>query len=188
VSEVRAICNLSDEDFETRRAQLRRDLFSQVRGRRELPDGLVLRFDATPEMRDELEDLVRFERECCPTLGLRLQSDPQSLQLEIQGIDPRSAEFASIGQLETDGEWVPTGGARAWLALVRSAGLGALGAFLVCCVVPVGLVAVLGIALPLAAFESPWVLGPGAVAISILFWRWERRREAARANAQGCGC
>ena len=62
------------------------------------------------------------------------------------------------------------------------------------CVVPIGLVAILGakFAAPLGALDNPWVIGAGALVFAALLWRWERRREAVRAeqrtSAGGCGC
>jgi hypothetical protein len=97
MTDVRTICRLSDEDFEARRAQLRKSLFPRVRAREELPDGLVLLFEATPELRGELDDFVAFERECCPGLELSLADDSGTLRLEIRGIDPLAGDFAGVG-------------------------------------------------------------------------------------------
>ena len=189
MTDIRAICNLSDEDLEARRAQLREGLFPQARGREELPDGLVLLFDETPEMRDELDAFVAFERECCPGLDFSVRDASGALRLEIRGIDPRASVFAGIGA---------AGGSeklkrRGWARLLRSAGLGGIGAFVLFCLVPIGLVSVLGaqLAAPLGALDNPWVLGAGALVFARFLWRWERRREAARAqraSAEGCGC
>ena len=88
MTDIRAICDLSDEDLEARRAQLREDLVPQVRGREELSDGLALFFDATPEMREELDAFIAFESECCPELGFSLRDASGALRLEIRGLDP----------------------------------------------------------------------------------------------------
>ena len=123
-----------------------------------------------------------------------VREDSGSLQLEIRGIDPQSSDFAGIGQLEEAQQPEPPQAepARGWLRLLRSAGLGSLGAFLICCALPMGLVAVFGIGLSLTALDNPWVIAPGAIALGALYWRWEKRREAARAKAaapaQSCGC
>ena len=55
MSELSGFCNLSEEDLETRRRQLRDGLVRHVRGREELSDGLALFFDVTQTMRDQLE-------------------------------------------------------------------------------------------------------------------------------------
>ena len=192
MSDVRAFCNLSDEDFEARRTKLRGDLIPRARGREELSDGLAFFFDATPEMREELEAFVAFERECCPGLGFSVQDEAGALRLEIHGIDPSSSTFAGIGdavESEPPSESRERGG---WLRLVRSAGLGAVGAFVLFCVVPIGLVAVLGaqLAAPFGALDNPWAVGAGTLVFAALLWRWERRRDAARAaaSASSCGC
>ncbi len=169
MSDVRACCNLSDADFEARRTELRTRLLPLARGREELPDGLAVLFDATPRMREELDAFVAFERECCPGLDFSVQDASGALRLEIHGIDPRGSVFASVG-VESEG--------RGWLRLLRSAGLGAIGAFVLFCVVPIGLVAVLGsqLAGPLLGLDNPWVVGGGTLVFAALLWRWERRR------------
>lgn len=98
MTDIREICSLSDEDLEARRAQLREHLVPQVRGGEELSDGLALLFDATPEMRVELDAFVAFERECCSGLGFSLHDASGALRLEIRGIDPRASVFSDIGQ------------------------------------------------------------------------------------------
>ena len=84
MTEIRAICNLSDEDLEARRAQLREGLVSKARGREELSDGLALRFDATPELREELDAFISFERKCCPGLDFSVRDESGALRLEIR--------------------------------------------------------------------------------------------------------
>ena len=171
MSDVRACCNLSDADFEARRTELHSKLLPLARGREELPDGLAVLFDATPRMREELDAFVAFERECCPGLDFSVQDRSGALRLEIHGIDPRASVFAGVGvAAESEG--------RGWLRLLRSAGLGAIGAFVLFCLVPIGLVAILGaqLAAPLLVLDSPWVVGGGTLAFAALLWRWERRR------------
>jgi len=77
MTDVREICNLSDEDLEARRAELAGGLIPKARARKNLSDGVVFSFDATPELRDELNAFVAFEGECCPTL------DVSSIQCEM---------------------------------------------------------------------------------------------------------
>ena len=100
--DIREICDLSDEDRETRRASLSKGLFAFVRRRQELPDGLALYFDETPEMRAELDEFVEFERDCCSGLGWSVRSELGALRLEIKGVDPRSAAFAAAGSVAAE--------------------------------------------------------------------------------------
>ena len=211
MSEIRDFCKLSDEELKARRAQLRKELFPLARGREELPDGLALLFDAKPEISQALEDFVTFERECCPGLDFSLHDTSGPLRLEIRGIDPKASIFAGIAESDAESDTEsdtesdspsqqalapsdPEG--RGWLKLLRSTGLGAIGAFTLFCLVPMALVAVLGavLASSLAGLENPWTLGTGTLLFAWLFWRWERRRAAgSRARKSGtgqesCGC
>lgn len=205
MTDIRAICNLTDEQYEARRSELREGLISRVRGREELSDGLALSFEPTPEMREELDAFVTFERECCPGLGFSLEDSSGTLRLEIRGIDPGASVFDGIGRSSgsehpgsvmsraresgSENAGSNTTGSRGWLRVVRSAGLGAIGAFVLFCVVPIGLVALLGAQLaPLGALDDPWAVGAGTLVFGGLLWRRERRREAVRASAGSCGC
>ena len=187
-NDIREICNLSDEDREARRESLSRRLFAFVRRREELPEGLALYFDETPEMRDELDELVEFERGCCSGVGWSLRSESGALRLEISGIDPNSAAFASIGSVAA----MPSNSDKPgrWPRLLRSVGFGSAGAFLVCCVLPLGVLALVG-ATPLLLLDNPWVIGASALGLSGLLWVWEGRRNARRAvseSAGNCSC
>lgn len=174
MTDIRAICNLSDEEFEARRAQLREGLASEARGREKLSDGLALLFDATPELREKLDAFTSFERECCPGLDFSVREVSGALRLEIRGIDPEASVFAGIG--EARGFEKLAG--RGWLRLLRSAGLGVVAAFVLFCVVPIGLVALLGaqLAAPLGALDNPFAVVAGGLVFAGLLWRWERRR------------
>ena len=189
MSDIRAICNLSDSDFEARRTQLREGLFLQIRGREELPDGVALLFDATPKLREELGDFVAFESECCPGLGLSVHEDSGALRLEVRGLDLGASDVAGFAERGESGKLEASG----WRRLLRSAGLGAVGSFVLFCGVPIGAVAVLGTQLPapFGALDNPWAIGAGTLVFVVWFWRWEQRRARARvkrASAGSCGC
>lgn len=186
MSQIRAICNLSDEELEARREQLREGLLPRVRAREELSDGLALLFAAAPALRAELDAFVELERECCPGLRFAVSESAAGLRLEIGGIDPRAPLFSEVAEADEPAEPVRRG----WRRVLRSAGLGAAGSFVLFCVVPIGLAAVVG-ATPLALLDDPRIVGTGAIALALVFWRRERRREALRAErarAEGCGC
>ncbi len=178
MTDIRAICNLSDEDFELRRARLREGLVPQARGREKLSDGLAVLFDATPELREELDAFISFERECCSGLDFSVREVSGALRLEIRGIDPEASVFAGIGAARGSEKLA----GRGWLRLLRSAGLGVVASFVLFCVVPIGLVALLGaglgaqLAAPLGALDNPLAVAAGGLVFAGLLWRWERRR------------
>ena len=119
MTDIRAICNLTDEQFAARQKELRAGLFAQARRREELSDGLALYFDASREMRWELEALVAFERKCCPSLDFLVSDSSEALRLEIRGIDPNTS-FTAV-----DEKAAPALPKRlAWPRLLRSIGLG----------------------------------------------------------------
>ncbi len=189
MTDIRTICNLSDKELAARRKELREGLLPQARGREDLSDGLALFFDASPELREELEAFVAFERECCPGLGFSVRDVSGALHLEIRGIDPRASIFAGVGEVAEHEKPERAG----WIRLLRSAGLGTAGAFVLFCVVPMGIAAVGGaqLAASLGALDDPWAVGAGGVVFAALLWLWERRRAAARkasASTGGGGC
>lgn len=191
MTEISEVCNLSARDREIRRKELRDGLVSKAHGKEAMPDGLALFFDATAEMRSELDAFVAFENQCCPGLGFSVRDAPGGLRLEITGVDPGAGFFTSIG-IDGVAEATRTEQPESpgWLRLVRPAGLGAIGAVVLFCGVPIGLVAVLGaqFAAPLGVLDNPWIIGAGALVFAGFLWRWERRREAARASAGNYGC
>ena len=189
MTDIREICNLSDEDLEARREELMQGLALKARERRDLGDGVAYSFDATPEMRAELGAFVAFERECCPTLGLAVKVAPGALELEIRGVEPTSSLFAGIGVAGGSEDRIPRGRRR----ILSSAGLGTLFALALCCLLPAALVAALGaaVAAPLTSLENPWMISSSALVFACVIWLWQRRREharAAEASAGGCGC
>jgi hypothetical protein len=95
MSDIREICNLSDEEFHARRRQLRAELLPHVRRRSALPNGVALAFEATPDRRRALEDFVAFERGCCPGLRFALREGDGALHLEIHGLDPDANVFTA---------------------------------------------------------------------------------------------
>lgn len=210
MTEIRAICNLSDEEFTARRKELREGLMPLVRGREKLSDGLALFFDASTPIREELEAFVAFERECCPGLGFSVHDTPGALRLEIRGVDPNASLFAGAGA-ETGGasdaaaelgaepglfaqrETHERFGALRALRALRTLGIAGAVALLVCCVVPIGIAALVGakLAAPLSALDNPWVIALGTVGFASLLWRRERVRASrarAAAGTGGCGC
>jgi len=194
MTDMREHCNLSDEDHEARWKEVRQKLLPQARGREALADGVVLLFDATPALREELDAFVAFERECCPGLRWFVQDAAEALRLEIRGVDPHAAIFAGVGQ-PNEPDTLTSAGApppvrRGWKQILHSAGLGTVGALVLFCAVPLGAAGVFGVTM-LSGLDNPWAIGSGAVVFGGLAWLWERRRNTARAkpgSAGDCGC
>lgn len=90
------ICTLSDEDREVRRKELRDGLVPLARAKQELPDGIALLFDASAEIRSELDAFVAFETRCCPVLEFSVREVSGGLRLEITGMDPGGSLFSGL--------------------------------------------------------------------------------------------
>ena len=103
MSDIREICNLSDEELDARRRELRAELLPHVQRRGALPDGVALTFEATSDRRRALEDFVAFERGCCPGLRFALREDDGALTLEIHGLDPEASLFTKAASRPKSG-------------------------------------------------------------------------------------
>ncbi len=77
-------CTLCADEFEARLEILRRDFLPHVLSSEALEDGHVFEFDLS--MREELERLVAFERQCCPDLHWILRQEGDRMRLEIRGL------------------------------------------------------------------------------------------------------
>lgn len=188
-TEIETICNLSDDDREARREEIENALLPKVRSRQSLPNGVAFFFVACSENRRDLEAFVAFERECCPGLGFDLRKSDDWLRLEITGINPGSSLFEGATELVATCNASRTG----WQRLLGSAGLGTLGALIICCVLPLSVVALLGTATaaPLTRLDNPWIISAIALLLAALIWHWQRRRDhmrSARASTGECGC
>lgn len=192
MSELREHCNLSDESFEERRKDLRETLLPKVISRQRLERGIALLFDDTPAMREQLDAFVAFEQECCSGLDFSVTPSDGSLRLEVLGLDPDSDVLAELGSASPQVE-SPAPQRGRWMRLLRSVGGGSALALLICCIAPIVAVALLGaaVAAPLVALDNPLVIVPAALAMGVLLFRFERKREE-RAKGQaakgGCGC
>jgi hypothetical protein len=188
-TDIEAICNLSDDDLEERRKELEEVLLPMVLAREPLPNGIALSFPANSENRRVLDAFVAFERNCCPGLGFDLRNADDSLRLEITGISPGSRLFAGVPKAAG----IENPSRDRWRRLLSSAGLGVLGALIACCILPLGVIALLGTATaaPLTSLDNPWIISGSALLFAGVIWQWQRRRDRIRAaseSAEGCGC
>ncbi len=93
------VCNLSKHERQDRIEMIRNEILPQVKRSEELENGLAWEFEPTPDMQAKLERLVALERQCCGGLQWSLGREPDSgrLRLAVEGVDPRSGFFASLG-------------------------------------------------------------------------------------------
>jgi hypothetical protein len=189
MTDLRAICNLSDEQFAARAKELRGGLLALANGREELSDGIALRFDSAPEIRTRLQEFVAFERGCCSSLGFDIREESGTLRLEILGIRSAVGEFAAIDGIAEE----PKPERSKLPRLLRSAGLGTALSVSLCCLLPLGIATLAGasIAAPLVALDNPWIIAAGSLAFATLLWRRERKPAANKTSSsgvEGCGC
>jgi hypothetical protein len=76
-------CSLSAEDQADRSGEFAAIFDRALIGREATPGGVRLRLRPSPGLRDDLADLVRRERECCPFFDFRMEDRPGELLLEI---------------------------------------------------------------------------------------------------------
>jgi hypothetical protein len=180
---IEEICNLPSEERKTRIVGFRRELLPLVKNRRAFANGMNLDFEYSEGLEGKLEELITFERVCCSDLKWEL-SRPQEneLSLTVSGILPNSPMFETI-----EDEDIPLRSNSGFsMQLAQSLGLGTTAALILCCVAPMALAAVAGVAIaaPLARLDDPLMIAAGSLALTIPAWFWLRRR-AARSS---CGC
>ena len=80
-------CNLTDPEFQRRRADLLKTFQRALLETKELDDGYAYRFPSEGNWITELAQLITFERECCPFLRFKLLLEPANgpLWLELTG-------------------------------------------------------------------------------------------------------
>ncbi len=170
----RSLCSLDDQQLEERRAMVRAEILPHLEKRERIEGGFAVESEATPEMREKLENLVALERRCCSSVDWDLREDPQAgrLRLEVRGLDPDSALLGSL-------VGPPMRGPRSLRRVLKAGGLGFGVSFFVLCVLPIGLAAVGGAALAsrLSGLESPLNVALGALLLGGATWALLRRRE-----------
>lgn len=214
---VPGACSLSPTAFEERIAYVRREISPHALARLRVDDGVAWEFEAQPDMRAKLEEWARLERECCDGVGFEVwQSvDGKRLRFEIRGIDADTRILDRMGlAIPLAGETMDADAQRddsdvsiralgGWKPLARRGGIAAVVAVALCCVAPIALVSVAGLAAaaPLLKLDNPIAIAGSTVAVMTLLWLFEKRRARLRlANATansainasqknaGCGC
>ena len=80
-------CNLSDADFQNRRAGMLKKVAAGILETQELEDGYAYRFSPETSWLATLTELITLERACCPFLqfSLRLEPGEGPIWLELTG-------------------------------------------------------------------------------------------------------
>lgn len=87
-------CSLNDEEFKARRALARDTLLRKVVASNRTADGLTISFQEGDALRDNLEQFIALERQCCGFLDFSV-SEPPSNELVISG-PPEAASTIDI--------------------------------------------------------------------------------------------
>jgi hypothetical protein len=204
-----AVCTLDGEAMSERLAWVRSEIFPHAIAGERLDDGVAWELDDAPGLAAKLDRLVALERECCSGIDFEHlpSQEPGQRRLEIHGVDPDAAVFASLnlagigsGKNSVErGEKLPAPAensaetTRLASRLAKAAGAGTLLSLFVCCVLPIAAVAVLGaaVAAPFASLDDPWIIGGAALASGALAFAWQSRKRTAtpatRAGAASCG-
>ena len=93
-NELPIACNLTDSDFQERRAGLLKTVSGGVAETKELEDGYAYRFPSDVSWLATLANVITIERECCPFLRFNLRLEPAEgpIWLELTG-PPGTREF-----------------------------------------------------------------------------------------------
>jgi hypothetical protein len=170
-----AVCSLPANSLDERRQWIRDEILphaveteSLVKGR-----GVAIELRDAPGLADKLDRLIELERDCCSSIGFERTTGATSgrLRLEIRGVDPHAAVFQSLQ--------MPTRATSPAGRLLKALGIGTLGSFVVCCVLPVAAVALVGAAAaPLTTLDGPVPIALGALLGGGIGWWWLGRRPA----------
>ena len=181
------VCTLPETSLGERASMVKRKILPHVRSHTRIADGFQLEFPRDPQIRGKLEHWAELERGCCREARFEIDEPAGGLRLTVHGIDPAWNALAEL--LDSADAPEPRNN---WIARITAAGgVGAVGAFLLLCVLPMGLIAVAGasVAGPLARLESPPALAAGTLVIGGGWWWWRRRRSRETAQpGSDCGC
>ena len=190
--ELRKMCTLSDNQLAARLAEIRKDILPHVHKSEAVEDGYDLELSDVPGLRAKIERVITLERECCEGLQFELSDAPQpgQLHLEIRGVNPQAQTLSQLfGETKTRGENIPQ---RSPLRrMLSSAGIGLVGSFVIFCVLPISLAAVLGASATayVAKLDSLPVLAVAAIAFGGMAWWFQRQRSTLKGKeGKGCGC
>ncbi|HEY8186243.1 MAG TPA: hypothetical protein VIF64_09250 [Pyrinomonadaceae bacterium] len=81
-------CNLTDADFQKRRAGLLKTVAGGVLETQELDDGHAYRFPSEASWLATLVELITVERACCPFLQFNLRLEPANGPIWLEPTGP----------------------------------------------------------------------------------------------------
>ncbi len=180
------VCNLTEAERESRVTRFRRDLLPRATFTEGLPDGRAWEFVREPELERQLEELVTFERGCCPALGweLRRVRGGSALRLEVIGINPTP----SLSSNTTPRAEQPPRGRLAAIAGV----VGVAVSVSLLCALPIVMAAGGAAALAdfVAGLDDPRLIGAVALVAGLVAWRvlYHRAARQSERAKTGCGC
>jgi hypothetical protein len=76
-------CSLSAEDRAGRNGEFAAILGRGLLAREDTPIGIRLRFRRSPGLEQDLTDLTRREKECCPFFDFRIETSGDQVLLEV---------------------------------------------------------------------------------------------------------
>ncbi len=179
------VCTLPETSIGERAAMIRREILPYVRSCTRIADGFQLEFPRDPQIRRNLEHWAELEEICCLEARFEISEHKGGLRLTVNGVDPAGNGLAELFELgrRSRPPWDH------WIARITAAGgVGAVGAFLLLCVLPMGLIAVAGasVAGPLTRLESPPALAAGTLVIGGGWWWWRRRNRESAQRGSDC--
>ena len=178
-----AACTLPPEGLEQRLAWIRSEILPHAIASERGSDSLAWELEDVPGLAEKLDRLVAAERECCSGIVLTRAAGtkPGRRRLELRGVDPGAAVFASLQHEGTN----PSLGGR----VAKAAGIATAVSLLVCCVLPVALGGLFGaaVAAPFASLDQPWVIGAAFVLFAAATFGWQSRRRSAAQTVEEVG-
>ncbi len=176
------VCTLDANQLAERLRWIRAEILSHALGKEPLEDGIAIEVSDVPGIRDQIDDWLELEADCCQ--GIRFERHrsrtAEQVRIEIHGIDANGPLFGGVPDLPNRRALVlPSRVGR----ILRAGGLGAAVSVLLFCILPIGLVALLGataVTVPLGALDDPLWIGLGALVAAGLIWRWLGRKQHAK--------
>jgi hypothetical protein len=172
------VCTLDADQLAERLRWLRAEILSHALGKQPLEDGIAIEVSEVPGIRDQIDHWLELEAECCQ--GILFERHPSrragQVRIEIHGVNPNGSLFGGVPDLPSR---PPSRIGR----ILRAGGLGAVASVFVFCILPIGLLALLGataVTVPLGALDDPLWIGLGAIAAAGLIWRRLGRKESAK--------
>ena len=186
---LRALCSPSDSQLTDRMAENRRDIMPLVRRINKNDTGFSLELNGSPGLKPKVERIIELERQCCVgalQFDLREHTQDDGLTLEVKGINLPLGTLENLFNEIKGPSDTSTQGPRLRRVL-RSGGIGIVGALVVFCGIPLGLAALLGAS---AASYSTKLDNLALVFGGAAWWYQTHRSTIQKAGGQkaDCGC